>query len=205
MYECVSGGSITYADEQTYKAITEGYCVPTCELDVGSIQCTFEGRFMDSYIYEYDLPHSPFTVITGVDFKHRDKMTARQPIANAEDASAQNAYISQTAGASSAYRIQDLDRSASLLQSGSGIASTACSESDTLLCGCQAIERSEESRLEDVSFLIDSSILIVGYGFSSFVNRSSVTPSVRRRLVIRPVNRVRASGQWARSASGVPV
>ena len=154
MYECVAGGSITYTDEQTYKAITEGYCVPICGLRIRSIQCTFEGFFRDTYIYEYDLPHSPFTVITGIDFKHWDKQTTgRQSIANTEESrSAQNAYLSQTAGVSSAYSIQDLDRSSPLLQSDSGIQSTACSESDTLLCGCQAIASSEESRLEDVSF-----------------------------------------------------
>ena len=69
--KCVKGSSVAYPDEQTHAAITKGYCIPSCNLNIGAIKCTFDTRFRDeTSIQAADLMTSPFTMITGIDFKH---------------------------------------------------------------------------------------------------------------------------------------
>ena len=69
--KCVKGSSVAYPDEQTYHAITNGYCIPYCGLNTDGIHCKFEARFRKKSSFQSaDLATAPFTIISGVDFKH---------------------------------------------------------------------------------------------------------------------------------------
>ena len=69
--KCVKGSSVAYPDEQTYQAVTNGYCIPACDLSIDGIQCKFDARFRQKTSFlPADLTAAPFTTITGIDFKH---------------------------------------------------------------------------------------------------------------------------------------
>jgi len=148
MYECVKGTSITYADEQTYEAITEGYCIPICNLDTRSIECTYEGRFRDSYIYDSDLPRAPFTVITGTDFHHWGL-----PAANKDEftgvKSKRSLHFADSRTSTTASDGESVSVMSEVFSNAVNTSPMQCLWSDDYLCGCQVVPASTYAGFAD--------------------------------------------------------
>ena len=96
--KCVKGSSVAYPDEQTHAAITKGHCIPSCNLDIGAIKCTFDTRFRDeTSIQASDLMTAPFTMITGMDFKHMQTVRTTETIAGTTEGTG-TIYASEQTG-----------------------------------------------------------------------------------------------------------
>lgn len=129
-----------YPDEQTYLAITSGYCIPTCGFDTSQIKCSFTARFFYSVIYQQDWKYSPFTTITGVDFKHYTitmTMTTTTTTTTTEHEGQlltpdETGYGYSEKGYESSY--------------------TDCENSDAVLCGCQAVPVDEIDDIKEVGY-----------------------------------------------------
>lgn len=139
VYKCVKGSSVTHPDVPTYRAIKEGYCVPTCGMNTASIKCKFEGRFRDSAIQSQDVSKPPYTAIYGTDFKHYKTTSTYSTRTSTTRYSS-----SHGGGSSSHYRTEEPGASA---ESGGG----SCT--GDYLCGCQVVPSSTVPRLEQVMAL----------------------------------------------------
>jgi len=68
VYKCEKGESVAYPNNQTYHAIVDGYCIPSCSLDTALFQCQFDPWFREeTNIKDEDLEKPPFTAIAGAE------------------------------------------------------------------------------------------------------------------------------------------
>ena len=171
VYKCMQGSSVAVLDEQTYKAISSGYCIPVCSLDANRIRCKFEARIRsDSSISAADLTTSPFTAISGADFKHMTftkttyhSESAAEGVSTSTSSHTTAKPVSHTTTAPShVYPSHGSEKHTSTIEGSEYSesqtehsvettrgASSTC-ESDTKLCGCQAVPSDVLPELDDV-------------------------------------------------------
>ena len=172
VYKCMQGSSVAVLDEQTYKAISAGYCIPVCTLDASRIRCKFEARIRsDSSISTGDLTKAPFTAISGADFKHMTftETTTYRSESSTERVSTSTAESHTTTAQHHVYPSHGSEQQTTTIE-GSGQsesqteqsvamtreASSTCG-SDTKLCGCQAVPSEVLPELDEVRCACDPS------------------------------------------------
>jgi len=198
-FKCVDGDSVAYADEQTYGAITDGYCIPSCGLNIDAVKCTFEARFRDvsltssyqagaSYQTIYYIDSTVWNYTTTV-HKETTETSTHTATATAQPPKPEIVPTEPSGGTE-----QPPDTSAELEHS--------LKVEDYSLCGCQVVPDDQLKSYEEVSPQLGVGVLTVCH--SSLASPSTAAASTRTPLATRSAPPASASPSSETTPSPAP-